>query len=390
MKTKLKLKLGVLGAAVAWGTQAVHGIGSGGLLQFGHVDCSINYINGQWVAGYRHEPDANPLDPNAPADGPLLDLESTVLLARDQPFEVGSRVLRPTPPEWDFLGPLPGRPLWWFPQTNWAQGNYVGFSISGPFAVYQETDPRLAGSGPQKWARIQAVSQQYRGKGAGRFSVWTNSTASGLKVWVDSRDGFQETDRYFVGDNSHAHPAFGFTALGLYKVGFQGRAWLDVDRTKEVVSPVYPSYIAVGTYAIWIAENFSPTRWFQPVISGENADPDEDGISNLMEYACGLNPRTSDAESRYLPAIEALEGGSFLVKTRQRSGMDNPQLRYQWEEADRPDAVEWTAVEPLSREGIDGKWEQVHYVMAPPAPDDPERRRYGRLRVELLESLTYP
>lgn len=371
------------------GMESASAIGAGGLLHQGHVDCSIQYINGQWVAGYRHQSNANPLDPNAPADGPLLDLQSTVLLARDQPFTTGSRVARPGGPEWDFLGPRAGEPLWWFPQTNWPQGNYVGFSISGPFAAYQETDPRLAGSGPQKWARIQTVSLQYRGKGAGRFSVWTNSTASGLKEWVDSRDGFQETDRYFVGDNSHAHPAFGFSSLGLYKVGFQGRAWLDAALTQEAVSPVYPSYIAVGTYAIWMAENFSPARWFQSDISGEAADPDGDGMANLLEYACGTDPRMADAGGPEGPQVEATEDGNLQVTVRQRLEADRPQLRYNWEVSSALDSAAWTPLEPVGREPLDARWEVVRYVMVTRASVGQEAARFGRMRVELLEDIVY-
>jgi len=34
-----------------------------------------------------------------------------------------------------------------------------------------------------------------------------------------------------------------------------------------------------------------------PTIAGNNADPDGDGIDNLMEYALGLDPNSSDAKT---------------------------------------------------------------------------------------------
>ncbi|MES2707386.1 MAG: hypothetical protein V4726_12375 [Verrucomicrobiota bacterium] len=358
------------------------------------MDCAIRFINGQWVAGYVHEADSNPLDPNAPAQGTLLSLESTVLVARDQLFETGSRVLRPEAETWDFIGVDATAPLWWFPQTNWPQGNYVGFTISGPFARYQESDPRLAGSGPEKWGRINAVSLQYRGKGEGRFSVWTNSTSSGLKVWVDSRDGFQATDRYFVGDNGHGHPAFGFSALGLYRIGFQGRAWLDAQQTEEVVSPVYPSYVAVGTYAIWIAQRFSPQLWFQDDVSGDMADSDADGVCNLMEYACGLDPHLPDAGrnteggSPGMPSVTVLEDGSVFVTTLQRAESTNPQLTYRWETSATPQSEEWAAEPPLTRDPASEGWETVVYSMPKAQPGS--SKLFGRLRVGLQAAITYP
>ena len=389
----LKVMTGTLGL-LAGGCATSWGIGTGGLIHDGHVDCGIQFINGQWVAGYTHETNSNPLDPNAPAQGHRLSMESTVLVARDQPFETGSRVLRPVGGPWDFIGVDAAAPLGWFPQTNWPQGNYVGFTISGPFARYQESDHRLAGSGPEKWGRINSVSLQYRGKGEGHFSVWTNSTSSGLKVWVNSSDGFQPGDRYFVGDNGHGHPAFGFSSLGLYRIGFQGRAWLDVEQTEEVVSPVYPSYVAVGTYAIWIAERFSPQRWFQDEVSGDLGDPDNDGVPNLMEYACGLDPREPDAGREAdgttpgMPRLNVTEDGSVFVTTLQRAAASNPQLLYRWETAPNPQSMEWAELLPLARDTASEGWETVVYAMPKAGPQQPSH--FGRLRVELLGSIAYP
>ena len=82
--------------------------------------------------------------------------------------------------------------------------------------------------------------------------------------------------------------AYRFSRLRVGDEGGRAKAhapetWLNVDLTEEVVSPVYPCYVAVGTYAIWIAEHFSPQRWFQDELGGDLGDPDGDGVSNLME-----------------------------------------------------------------------------------------------------------
>lgn len=370
------------------------GKGSGGLLHQGHVDCIMQYVNGEWIMGYRQDLGSNPLDPNAPALGPLLAVKDTVLAARDQLFATGSRVLRPAGANWDFTGVAAHAPLWWFPQTNWPQGNYVGFVMTGPFIRYQETDPRLEGSGPEAWGRVNVESKRYRGKGDGHFSMWTNSTTSGLKVWVESRDGFQPMDRYFVGGNGHGHPAMAYSSLGLYEINYQGRAWVNPQQPTEVVSPIFSSYVAVGTYALWMAEHFSPQRWFTNEVSGDLADPDGDGIPNLMEYACGLNPRTADAHRETngsdpgMPRVTLTENGSLLVTTVQRAVPENSQLVYRWETAAHPDSSVWSELVPLTTGPADEGWESVVYVMPAATPEQP--RRFGRLRVELVESIAYP
>ena len=41
----------------------------------------------------------------------------------------------------------------------------------------------------------------------------------------------------------------------------------------------------------WLRNTFTPVELGNPLISGDNADPDNDGIPNLVEYAMGLPPK---------------------------------------------------------------------------------------------------
>ena len=59
-----------------------------------------------------------------------------------------------------------------------------------------------------------------------------------------------------------------------------------------------------SAYAIWQAANFTPAQVADPLISGPDADPDKDGLNNLIEFAFGLHPL--QASTHLMPAWQRL------------------------------------------------------------------------------------
>ena len=49
--------------------------------------------------------------------------------------------------------------------------------------------------------------------------------------------------------------------------------------------------------AAWQAVHFTAAQLADPRLSGDDQDPDQDGLANLLEYACGLDPWRRDAHS---------------------------------------------------------------------------------------------
>jgi hypothetical protein len=59
----------------------------------------------------------------------------------------------------------------------------------------------------------------------------------------------------------------------------------------------------------WRRANFTPVQLANPAISGEAADPANDGLPNLVKYALGLNPNVAVAN----PLVPAISNGMFTV-----------------------------------------------------------------------------
>ncbi len=75
------------------------------------------------------------------------------------------------------------------------------------------------------------------------------------------------------------------------------------DDTYEAATPVDHSFAATADFDSWKLGHFTPPELADANVSGPNADPDGDGYVNLVEYALGLEPRTSNTAG--LPEVTA-------------------------------------------------------------------------------------
>jgi hypothetical protein len=102
--------------------------------------------------------------------------------------------------------------------------------------------------------------------------------------------------------------------------------------------------IAQLTFATWQAENFTPSEQANPLISGDTADPSDNGLSNIIYYAFGLNPfvRSGSSQSGLsVVSVKNIGGVNYLTITyRQRTPLGD--LTYTPQTSNSP-AGPWTA-----------------------------------------------
>jgi hypothetical protein len=163
-----------------------------------------------------------------------------------------------------------------------------------------------------------------------------------------------------VGDYHGLAPALDFETPGV-------ALWVD---TRSGAPDPYTARIQRSqgtTFETWRRLRFDATQLANPALSGDTADPDEDGIPNLMEYALSLSPAGKDPN----PLREAGTGiGSpaTLSVSYQRLAILGD-LSFGWRAS--LNLADWRPVSPADEQMISGGAAFLRRVTAsfPAAPD---------------------
>jgi PKD repeat protein len=76
------------------------------------------------------------------------------------------------------------------------------------------------------------------------------------------------------------------------------------------------------TYDLWKQAKFTPAEQANAAISGESADPDADGLSNLLEYSLGLEPKTPNFPPFGPPTVALDTNGAAFTYTQYKAATD--------------------------------------------------------------------
>ena len=138
------------------------------------------------------------------------------------------------------------------------------------------------------------------------------------------------------------------------------------------------------SYQDWRDSRFEPEIRDDPALSGPQADPDGDGIPNLLEYALARDPMTPSRLGLPTPGLQAIDEQHYLTLTfdRIKGAID---LEFVVEGS--PDVTEWTATQTtlVSVTPLDDEIRE-RVIVRDTVPWETTLRRFLRLRVNLLET----
>lgn len=118
---------------------------------------------------------------------------------------------------------------------------------------------------------------------------WLNGSSLGSGLW------------FALGADTGNHSVVMRRSNGVLFVYMQNANWPDSNGVFETLPgimdgirqwPAHDLFEATLSYDAWRARRFSTDELSQPAESAEEADPDGDGLANLLEYAQGTDPRT--------------------------------------------------------------------------------------------------
>lgn len=195
-----------------------------------------------------------------------------------------------------------------------------------------------------------------------RIAGFTSLSCAGALVVTNSGQALQAGDTFqLFGSNSITGS---FDSISLPSLE-QGLEWqtdsLLSDGTLSVVSAATP-------LETWSQAKFSPQQLADPAISGTEADPDKDGLINLLEYAFGSEPMIHDPAVR--PAGQMNGGFGTLTYTRNKSATDlafvveassslidwDPVAEQRWQVIDNGGTEQVTARDSIPAGGAGGRF----------------------------------
>jgi len=210
-----------------------------------------------------------------------------------------------------------------YPPTNGVDGNLATFWVSSGTAQGQGPTP----SHPEwllvNFPRLGAISEfqvvprtDNGGYGPANLQLWLN----GAPVTTNTMTGTGTLDMKFS-------PPLYATNAEIYITGSYYHGSSTNPENVQVVEFALFERAQPGTFGDWQLHNFTEAQLTNSSIGAANADPDGDGVPNLLEFAVGGNPWIADATNAVLRGFSS--GGQWSLQFQERNALGNVARQFQ-------------------------------------------------------------
>ena len=207
------------------------------------------------------------------------------------------------------------------------------------------------------------------GSGVRSYDVYVQEDGGSFSLWLDN---VEFNSALFEGQSGHR---YGFYSVATDHVGLVETG----KRLAEAQTTVTGTVSDESPYDLWGQQHFTVQERTDPLVSGETADPDHDGIMNLVEFALLLDPRNPDREGLPQAGFVVDQDDLFVTLTfRKRQGVSG--LSYRIDSSD--DLENWRTQVVQEVLLTSDAEKDVVMVLLPVTSDE---RKFIRLSIELSE-----
>jgi len=224
--------------------------------------------------------------------------------------------------------------------TNAVDGNFSTFWVSGAANPSPGDGPTpahpewLMVTFPQTVAIAEFLVYPRSGYGPGNVQMLFNGTVAYTGTMANSAAPL---------DVVLSPPVYATNAQLLITSSYDP-SYPTTPRDTQVEELIFLQRAAPGTFGDWELSYFTNSAQINnPAISGITADPDGDGVPNLLEFAVGGNPLVPDATNATVRA-SSLPAGQVAVQFQERNQLGDVTRSFQ----SSTDLVHWTSATPVS------------------------------------------
>ncbi|HEX3623968.1 MAG TPA: discoidin domain-containing protein [Verrucomicrobiae bacterium] len=239
-----------------------------------------------------------------------------------------------------------------YPPTNAADNNLSTFWVSYGTSAGQGPAPSHPEWLRASFSRQCAVSE---------FQVLPRTLNGGygpanVQLWLNGSPVTTNTMSATATFDQKMSPPLYATNAELYITGSYDAGNTNSPRNVQVVELEFFERAQPGTFGDWLLQHFTDVQLTNSLMAAANADPDGDGVPNLLEFATGGDPLIPDATNAVVSGTQ-ISPGQFGIHFQERNSLGNVVRQFQ----NSPDLLNWSNATPVSVTPLHGQGQTTIY-----------------------------